>query len=93
MHFYFPPQKTHSVRFINVLNYADSENVLINRILLVIPMSYPCHYAHLCPHKPHTHTHTHTHTQRQTLTQAHKQAHTHTHTHTHTHSLTHTCFL
>ncbi len=24
-------------------------NVLINHILLVIPMSYPCHYTNLCP--------------------------------------------
>jgi len=22
-------------------------------------MSYPCHYTHLCPHKPHKHAHTH----------------------------------
>ncbi len=35
--------------------------------LLVIPMSYLCHYTNLCPHKPHKHAHTHTHT------------HTHTH--------------
>ncbi len=29
-----------------------------------IPLSYPCHYTNLCPHKPHkpAHTHTHTHT-------------------------------
>ncbi len=43
------------------------QNVLINHLLLVIPMSYPCHYTNLCPHKPHKHEHTH--------------AHTHTHTH------------
>ncbi len=67
MHFYFPPKKTHSVWFISVLNYGDTENVLINHLLLVIPMSYPCHYTNLCPHKPHKHAHTHTHT------------HTHTH--------------
>ncbi len=53
---------THSVWFISVLNYGDTENVLINHLLLVIPMSYPCHYTHLCPHKPHKHAHTHTHT-------------------------------
>ncbi len=51
-------QKTHSVWFIRVLNY---ENVLINHLLLVIPMSYPCHYTNLCPHKPHKHAHTQTH--------------------------------
>ncbi len=64
--FLFSPQKTHSVWFISVLNYGDTENVLINHVLLVRPMSYPCHYTTLCPHKPHTHTiyiynlHTHT---------------------------------
>ncbi len=56
------PQKTHSVWFISVLNYGDTENVLINHLLLVIPMLYPCHYTNLCPHKPHKHAHTHTHT-------------------------------
>ncbi len=55
------PQKTHSVWFISVLNYGDTENVLINHLLLVIPMLYPCHYTNLCPHKPHKHAHTHTH--------------------------------
>ncbi len=59
-------KKTHSVWFISVLNYGDTENVLINHLLLVIPMSYPCHYTNLCPHKPHKHAHTdtqtHTHT-------------------------------
>ncbi len=72
----FPQKKTHSVWFISVLNYEDTENVLINHLLLVIPMSYPCHYTNLCPHKPHKHAHTHTHTH-------------HTHRHTHTHTLTH----
>ncbi len=67
--FLFSLKKTHSVWFISVLNYGDTENVLINH-LLVIPMSYPCHYTTLCPHKPHKHAHTHTHT------------HTHTHSHT-----------
>ncbi len=60
--FIFSLKKTHSVWFISVLNYGDTENVLINHLLLVIPMSYPCHYTNLCPHKPHKHTHTHTHT-------------------------------
>ncbi len=60
--FLLSPQKTHSVWFISVLNYGDTENVLINHLLLVIPMSYPCHYTNLCPHKPHKHAHTHTHT-------------------------------
>ncbi len=68
--FIFSLKKTHSVWFISVLNYGDTENVLINHLLLVIPMSYPCHYTNLCPHKPHKHAHTHTHTN------------THTHTHT-----------
>ncbi len=51
--------------------YGDTENVLINHLLLVIPMLYPCHYTNVCPHKPHKHAHTHTHTRTQT--------HTHTH--------------
>ncbi len=59
--FLFPLKKTHSVWFISVLNYGDTENVLINHLLLVIPMSYPCHYTNLCPHKPHKHAHPHTH--------------------------------
>ncbi len=61
MHFYFPPKKTHNVWFKSILNYGDTENVLINHLLLVIPMLYPCHYTNLCPHKPHKHAHTHTH--------------------------------
>ncbi len=77
--FQLSPQKTYSVWFISILNYGDTENVLINHLLLVIPMSYPCHYTNLCPHT-HTHTHIHTHTHSET----HKYAHTpHTHTHTH----------
>ncbi len=54
----FPPKNI----FISILNYGDTENVLINHLLLVIPMSHPCHYTNLCPHKPHKHAHTHTHT-------------------------------
>ncbi len=68
--FIFSLKKTHSVWFISVLNYGDTENVLINHLLLVIPVSYPCYYTNLCPHKPHKHAHTY--------------ARTHTHTHTHT---------
>ncbi len=69
--FLLSPPKTHTVWFLSILNYGDTENVLINHILLVIPMSYQCHYTNLCPHKPHkharTHTHTHTHTRTHTL--------------------------
>ncbi len=90
-------KKTHSVWFISILNYGDTENVLINHLLLVIPMSYPCHYTDLCPHKPqnmptHTHTHSHTLTYTHTLKHSHTlPTHTHTHTHTHnTHTTTHT---
>ncbi len=72
--FLLSPQKTHTVWFISILNYGDTENVLINHLLLVIPMLYPCHYTNLCPHKPHKYAHTHTHT--------HTPTHTHTHTHT-----------
>ncbi len=80
--FLFSLKKTHSVWFISVLNYGDTENVLINHLLLVIPMSYPCHYTNLCPHKPHkhAHTHTHTHTHTHARTRAHTQARTHAHT-------------
>ncbi len=65
--FYFPPPQNAHCMIISILNYGDTENVLINNLLLVIPMSYPCNYTNLCPHKPHnmnmhtTHTHTHTH--------------------------------
>ncbi len=61
--FLFSLKITHYVWFISVLNYGDTENVLINHLLLVIPMSYPCHYTNLCTHKPHKHApppHTHT---------------------------------
>ncbi len=71
--FLLSPKKTYSVWFISILNYGDTENVLINHLLLVIPMSYLCHYTNLCPHKPHKHAHTHT---------THHTTHTHTHTHT-----------
>ncbi len=94
--FIFSLKKTHSVWFISVLKYGDTENVLLNHLLLVIPMSYLCHYTNLCPHKPHkhahahhTHTHTHTHAHH-THTHTHARTpHAHTHTH-HTHSHTHT---
>ncbi len=65
--FLFSLKKTHSVWFISVLNYGDTENVLINHLLLVIPVSYPCHYTNLCPHKPYKHAHTHTHSHTHTL--------------------------
>ncbi len=91
------PQKN-SLCFISVLNYGDTENVHINHLLLVIPMSYPCHYTNLCPHKPHKHAHvSHTHTSSHTHRSHTRLSHTHlSHTHTHTHakhvtkSLTHT---
>ncbi len=88
--FIFSLKKTHSVWSISVLNYGDTENVLINHLLLVIPMSYPCHYTNLCPHKPHKHAHTHTHTNTHTHTHTHAHTRTHTHTHTHIHTHTHT---
>ncbi len=69
--FLFSLKKTHSAWFISILNYGDTENVLINHLLLVIPMSYPCHYTNLCPHKPHKHAQTHTHTHTHTRTRAH----------------------
>ncbi len=56
-------KKHHLVCFLSLLNYGDIGSVLINHLQIVIPLSYPCHYTNLCPHKPaHTRTHTHTHT-------------------------------
>ncbi len=91
------PQKNSLCMIYKHFNYGDTENVLINHLLLVIPMSYPCHYTNLCPHKPHKHAHTHTHTHTLSLTHTHTHTHTHTfslslslsHTHTHTHIESH----
>ncbi len=63
-------KKTPFSMFLSLLNYGDIGSVLINHLHIVIPLSYPCYYTNLCPHKPlnrphtppHTHTHTHTHT-------------------------------
>ncbi len=59
-------KKHHLVCFLSLLNYGDIGSVLIKHLQIVIPLSYPCYYTNLCPHKPHkpahTHTHTHTHT-------------------------------
>ncbi len=54
-------QKNESWVIYKLFELGDTENVLINHLLLVIPMSYPCHYTNLCPHKPYRHAHTHTH--------------------------------
>ncbi len=87
----FPQKKlTLYIWFISILNYGDTDNVLINHLLLVIPMLYPCHYTNLCPHKPHKHAHT-THTQIYMHTRAHTDAHTHTDAHRRTHTQMHTC--
>ncbi len=61
MHFYFL-KKTTFIWFINLFNYGDTKNVLINHLLLVTPMSYLCHFTNLCPHKPHKHAPPPTHT-------------------------------
>ncbi len=65
-------KKHHLVCFLSLLNYGDIGSVLINHLQIVIPLSYPCYYTNLCPHKPHkpAHTHTHTHTHR-TVTPGH----------------------
>ncbi len=57
-------KKHHLVCFLSLLNYGDIGSVLIKHLQIVIPLSYPCYYTNLCPHKPHkpTHTHTHAHT-------------------------------
>ncbi len=80
--FLLSPQKTHTVWFISILNYGDTENVLTQS---PHHTRTPTHHTHT--HTPHTHTHTpHTHTHTHTPT-----PHTHTHTHTtHTHTHTHT---
>ncbi len=57
------PQKNSLCMIYKRFNYGDTEMSLINHLLLVIPMSYPCHYTHWCPHNHinmRTHTHTHT---------------------------------
>ncbi len=80
------------------MNYGDIGSVLINHLQIVIPLSYPCHYTNLCPHKPHKPAHTHTLTHSLSLIHTHtltlSHTHTHTlslsHTHTHTLSLSHT---
>ncbi len=43
--------------FLSFFNYGS---VLINHLHVVIPLSYPCHYTNLCPHKPYNQAHTHT---------------------------------
>ncbi len=85
-------KKHHLVCFLSLLNYGDIGSVLIKHLQIVIPLSYPCYYTNLCPHKPHkpAHTHTHTLTLTHTHTHTHTHSHSHTHTHTHTHTLTHT---
>ncbi len=81
------PQKTHSVWFISVLNYGDTENVLINHFLLVIPVSlYKCMSSFV------NNTHTHTHSLSLSLTQTHTLSLTHTHTFTYIYICTHTFF-
>ncbi len=67
--FYIFPQKNSLCMIYKRFKLWGHWKCLINHLLLVIPMSYPCHYTNLCPHKPHKHAPTH---------------HTHTHTHTHT---------
>ncbi len=82
VHFYFPSKKLTLYDLQAVLNYGDTENVLINHLLLVIPMLYPCHYTNLCPHKPHKHAHTHTHTHTHIYTYIYIYIYTHTYIHT-----------
>ncbi len=73
VHFYFPSKNSLCMIY-KRLNYGDTENILINHLVLVIPMLYPCHYTNLCPHNHiNMPTHTHTHT-------THHTHHTHTHT-------------
>ncbi len=61
VHFRFS-KKHHLICFLSLLNYGDIGSVLINHLHIVIPLSYPCYYTNLCPHKPHKPAHTHTHT-------------------------------
>ncbi len=55
-------QKTPFSMFLSLLNYGDIGSVLIKHIQIVIPLSYPCHYTNLCPHKPHKPAHPNTNT-------------------------------
>ncbi len=77
--FLFSLKKTHSVWFISILNYGDTENVLINHLLLVTQIQTQTQT------QTHTHTHRHRHRHRHTHTQTQTHTHTHTHMHTHTH--------
>ncbi len=71
VHFYFL-KKTHSVWFISLLNYGDTEIVLLKSPSPCNTYAIPYNYTNLCPHKPHKHA------------QTHARTYTHTHTHTHT---------
>ncbi len=64
------PKKPHSVWFISVLNYGDTENVFINHLLLVIPPSHTHVIIQICVLINHINMPTHTHTQ----THTHKMA-------------------
>ncbi len=47
------------------LQYRDIGSVLLNHFHIVIPLSYPCHYKNLCPHKPPKPVNTFTHLKEQ----------------------------
>ncbi len=79
------PQKTHSVWFISVLNYGDTENVLINHLLLVIPVSlYKCMSSFVNSTHIHTQTHILSLSLSLSLTHTHRCRHTHVYLYMHT---------
>ncbi len=86
-----PKLSPHRRRCISIFPQKNSLCMIYKRFELwghwmSYPMSYPCHYTNLCPHKPHKHApppHTHTHT----LSLSLSPSHTHTRAYTHTHTL------
>ncbi len=65
--FILSQKKTNSVWFISLLNYGDTENVLMNHLPPVIPVIPMSFYKFVSSNHKNTHTcaraHTHTHTQ------------------------------
>ncbi len=100
--FLFSLKKTHSVWFISVLNYGDTDKsphkspspcntyVIIQICVLINHINMPPHTHTHTWSSGHTHTHTHTHLEQWTHTHTHTHSSGHTHTHTHLEQWTHT---
>ncbi len=83
-----PPKKKNTYKtlfcmILSVLNNGDTENVLINPLLIIILMSLT---------HARRHARTHAHRRSQAHTHTHSQARMHLHTHTHTH-IVFPCFM